>query len=168
MSRISTLSVLLPVVASITLAAGSCSREPASSSASADSDASLDLIEIGDLHGQAGDAEAARAALEEALALTRKQQRPELVALALALLACLPDGEAKVAESALADAGESDTPRVRLLLHQATGDRAHLEQAKRLLDEALSKVPAEYHEAMLTNVRLHRDIMKAWNEQTAS
>ena len=47
------------------------------------------------------------------------------------------------------------------LLWQATGDRAHLEESKRLLDEALGKVPAEYHEAMRTNLRLNREIMAA-------
>ena len=42
MPRTSTLSVLLPMAASITLAAGACSPKPASSSASADSDPTLD------------------------------------------------------------------------------------------------------------------------------
>ena len=37
--------------------------------------------------------------------------------------------------TALGDAGETgDSPRLRWLLHQATGDRAHLEEAKGLLD----------------------------------
>ena len=36
-------------------------------------------------------------------------------------------------------------------------------EAKRLLDEALAMVPAEYHEAMLTNVRVNREITAAWD-----
>ena len=43
--------------------------------------------------------------------------------------------------------------------------RAHLAEAKRLLDESLSKVPPEYHAAMLTNLRVNRDIMAACKEQ---
>jgi tetratricopeptide (TPR) repeat protein len=120
------------------------------------------LLQIGDVQRRAGDAEAARTALEEALALSREQDRRPQVALALALFACLPGGDAAVAVAALADAGEaSDSPRLRWLLFQATGDRAHLEAAKRLLDAALAKNPPEHHEAMLTNLRLHREIAEA-------
>jgi hypothetical protein len=50
----------------------------------------------------------------------------------------------------------------RYLLWRTTGDRAHLEEAKHLLDESLANVPEEYHEAMLTNLRLNREIMAAW------
>ena len=49
---------------------------------------------------------------------------------------------------------------------RATGDRAHLAGAKRLLDEALAKVPEEHHEAMRTNVRVHREIRAAWNAES--
>ncbi len=75
-------------------------------------------------------------------------------------------GGRPAAEAALADAGEiSDDPGVRLLLWEATGDRAHLEKAKRLLDESLANVPEEYHEAMLTNLRVNREITAACREQ---
>ena len=46
------------------------------------------------------------------------------------------------------------------------GDRAHLEEAKRLLDETLANVPVEHHEAMLTNLRVNREIMAAWNGES--
>ena len=127
------------------------------------------LIELGDLHRRAGDAEAARTALDEAVSLSREQGRPPQIALALAMLACLPDGDAGAAVTALGDAGETgDSPRLRWLLHQATGDRAHLAEAKRLLDESLGKVPVEYHESMLTSLRVNRDIVAAWEEHGAS
>jgi hypothetical protein len=55
-----------------------------------------------------------------------------------------------------------------LLLWKATGDRAHLEEAKRLLDESLANVPAECHEAMLTNLRGNREIMAAWKGESGA
>ena len=58
--------------------------------------------------------------------------------------------------------------RVRSLLFRATGDRAHLDEAKRLLDESLANVPEEYHESMLTNLRLNREIMAAWNGESGA
>jgi tetratricopeptide (TPR) repeat protein len=123
------------------------------------------LLEIGESQRRAGDATAARTALEEGLSLSREQGRAPEVEFALAVLACLAGGDTRAAEAALAEAGDTgDSPRVRWLLWQATGDRAHLEKAKRLLDEALAKVPAEHHEAMLTNLRVNREISAAARE----
>ena len=77
-------------------------------------------------------------------------------------LAGLPGGDAQAAVQALAEAGaEGDTAGVRWHLWLAAGDRAHLAAAKRLLDESLAKVPTEYHAAMLSNVRLNREITAA-------
>ena len=50
-------------------------------------------------------------------------------------------------------------------LYQVTGDSTHLDAAKQLLDESLSKVPETFHEAMLTNL-VNREIMAAWRERT--
>ena len=61
-----------------------------------------------------------------------------------------------------------DHREARFLLWKATGDRAHLEEAKRLLDESLANVPEEYHEAMLTNLRGNREIMAAWNGESGA
>ena len=70
---------------------------------------------------------------------------------------------------ALTEAGKiAHGPRIRSLLYRATRDRAHLAEAKRFLDEALSKIAQAYHDAMLTKVKRHRDIMKALSEQAAS
>ncbi len=126
------------------------------------------LLALGDFRARAGHAEAARAALDEALALASEQGRRAQVAQAQAHLACLPGAGAGAAASALAAlAGldeHEDTAALRWTLYRATGDRAHLAAAKRLLDETLAKVPAEHHDAMCTNIRAHREILAAAEE----
>ena len=123
------------------------------------------LIQVGELCGRAGDEARAREALEDAVALLRGQQRKGERAKALALLANLPGGEVAPALSALKEAGEGgNTAEVRYLLWQATGEAEHLAEAKRLLDHLVQHAPAESRASMLKNVRLHREIMKAWAE----
>ena len=56
---------------------------------------------------------------------------------------------------------ENVSAELRWLLFRATGDPAHLAAAKRLLDEALAKVPVEHHAAMLANLRVNREIERA-------
>jgi tetratricopeptide (TPR) repeat protein len=120
------------------------------------------LLEIGALRRRAGDADGARAALDEAVALVRNQRRPQELALGLALLACLPGGNAATAIAALATAGSGiDSPRVRFLLWEATRDRVHLVEAKRLLDHLVAHAPPAHRESMLANVSLHREIAEA-------
>ena len=84
-------------------------------------------------------------------------------------LALLQDGSTPEALTCLAE-NESriqaeDCMTARLLLWKATQDRAHLAEAKRLLDEALAKVPAEHHASMLANVRVNREIAAAAKAQ---
>jgi hypothetical protein len=50
---------------------------------------------------------------------------------------------------------------VRNLLWQATRDRAHLVEAKRLLDDLVAHAPPEDRESMLANVRTNREIVEA-------
>ena len=57
--------------------------------------------------------------------------------------------------------GAEERPEARLLLWKATGDRAHLEVAMRLLDDALWRVPDEHHESMCRNLRVNREILAA-------
>lgn len=105
---------------------------------------------------------AAYRVLEKALSLSRELGFESNVVGAQALLACLPGGDVDAAVAALTAAGEAgETREIRWLLYQATGDLAHLEKAKRLLDEALAKVPEEYHEGMLENVCVNREIAAA-------
>ena len=90
--------------------------------------------------------------------------------LALAELACLPDGDPAEALKALAAdearVGATDMTRCRFLLWQATGDRSHLEEAHRLLTFMLDHAPEEFRESMIENVPLHRDIMQAWESSS--
>jgi len=126
------------------------------------------LRQLGDIQRRAGDVEAARTALEEAGALSRDIGRTGSVALAEAMLACLPGADSEAAVLALSEIGEhGDSPQLRWLLHQATGDHSHLEQAKSLLDEQLAKVPEEFHEAMCTNLRVNRETLAAWRAHRA-
>ena len=63
--------------------------------------------------------------------------------------------------------GELDSATLRearYLLWRATGDVTHLAAAKRLLDEALGRVPAALHESMSTGILLHREILTACEE----
>jgi tetratricopeptide (TPR) repeat protein len=119
------------------------------------------LLALADLRRRAGDADGARCAAEEAVSLSRGHGRRAQAALGLALLAGLPGGDAHAADAELAEAGESDhSLRTRFLLWQATRDRADLAEAKRLLDDALAK-NVEHRDAMLANVRLHREVVAA-------
>lgn len=107
-----------------------------------------------------------RTLLEESLELTRQQARAEDSALILALLARLPGGDAEAASRALAELGaDGDAVQVRWNLWLATRDREHLAATKRMLDSGLAKIPAEHHAAMLSNVRLNREIMAAWRAE---
>ena len=121
------------------------------------------LVAIGDLRRRAGDADAARAALDEALALARAQEDKPKAAHCLALLANLPGGDAQAVVAAAAEAGDlgEHALPVRLLLWQATRDRAHLAEAKRLLDFRVEHAPPECRGPMLANVRIHREIVAA-------
>jgi hypothetical protein len=84
-------------------------------------------------------------------------------------LACLPDGDVADALRAF----ESYEDRLRLdearevhyLLFRVTGDRAHIVEAKRLLDEAAAPLDDESRLSMRTNVRLNREILAAWKKE---
>jgi len=96
---------------------------------------------------------------------------PGTETLARGELACLPGGDTADALAALAENDERLTAEERLnarwLLFRATGDRAHLEEAKRLLDESVAHVDEETRTSMLTNLRVNGEIMAAWAEHGA-
>ena len=50
---------------------------------------------------------------------------------------------------------------IQEMVSQHDFDPAYLREARRLLDELLSKNPKEHHESMLTNVRVNREIVAA-------
>jgi tetratricopeptide (TPR) repeat protein len=72
-------------------------------------------------------------------------------------------GPVDLAGTATADWDERGLGAAELayILWQATHDPAHLAEAKRLLDDLVAHAPPEYRESMLTNVRLHREIVAA-------
>ncbi|MBD3348063.1 MAG: hypothetical protein GF400_02565 [Candidatus Eisenbacteria bacterium] len=134
----------------------------------------VDLAEqflLGALRAAGGDAEAGRASLIVASDLAGEIGVPGTETLARCHLAVLPGGDAEDAISAFTERAERLYARERLearwLLFRATGDAAHLTEAKRLLDEATANVDEETRASMLENLRLNREIMSAWRETSA-
>jgi serine/threonine protein kinase/tetratricopeptide (TPR) repeat protein len=126
-------------------------------------------LALGSLRAAAGDEEGGRKSLAAARDLANELGFPGHEALARCELALLPGGEPADALAAYAEHEErldaGDRRSARLLLFRATGDRVHLEEAKRLLDDALSKVPEDYHDSMCQNVRVNREILEAWKAE---
>jgi len=84
-------------------------------------------------------------------------------------LACLLGGDAADALAVFVENDErlaaEERREARWLLFRATGDRAHLDEAKRLLDESMTHVDDDTRESMCTNLRVNREILAAWKEQ---
>ncbi len=107
--------------------------------------------------------------LRDAAAMAEELGYPSIQLLAKARLANLAsDDRASAVAAALAalttcEAGASSASAMeaRFLLWQATGDRAHLSEAKRRLDFLVAHAPPQDRESMLTKVRLHREIAEA-------
>ena len=120
------------------------------------------LFHLGTYRRRAGDPAGARAALEEAAALS--EEAPGGVGgLARVYLACRCDADAEAARNAWRSAAPGEhAMHVRYLLWALTQEAEHLQEAKRLLDHRVEHSPPEFREAMLTKVRLHRKILDAW------
>jgi tetratricopeptide (TPR) repeat protein len=125
------------------------------------------LLQYGALLARLERADEARAHLEEALAMATESGSPSARVLSLVHLALLDGGHPAKAIEALRE----DTKRLehgscmeaRFLLYKATGDKQHLEAAHDLLTFFVEHAPEQYRETTLTNVKLHRGIMAAWN-----
>jgi hypothetical protein len=106
-----------------------------------------------------------RAALEAARELAARNGFPDVETLACCELALQPGGDLSVAiASFTANEARLDVAvrrEARFLLWKATGDRMHLAEAKRLLDEAVAGVPDDVRESMLANLRGNRAIAEA-------
>jgi tetratricopeptide (TPR) repeat protein len=126
------------------------------------------LRAVGSL-GPAGDGARARDSLVAARDLAAEIGKPGVETLARCELACLADGDVTAAVTAFTEHEDrldaAERRGARLLLFRATGDRTHLERAKRLLDEFLAANPPEHHETMCRNVRVNREILAAWREE---
>ncbi len=125
-------------------------------------------LALGTLRAAAGDAEGAQSSLDAARDLAATIGAPGYETLARCELACLHGGDAAAALAAFTEHEDRLSAAERLvarhLLWKATGDRAHLEEAKRLLDESVAHVDEETRQSMLTNLRLNREIMAACKE----
>ena len=110
--------------------------------------------------------DAAREILENAIAKARDARLPGPLALATALRATLPGGDPARALEVLEASAErlpaAAKMAARFHLWEATGDRAQLEAAHRLLLAARDHAPEPYRTPMLADVPLHRAIVDAW------
>ena len=131
--------------------------------------ASATHLALGSLRAAAADADTARASFTAALALASDHGFSGLETLARCELALLPGGVLDAALDALRahehDLNEGQLRQARWLLWRATGDRAHLDEAKRLLDEVVAHVDDETRTSMLGNLRLNREIVAAWRAE---
>jgi hypothetical protein len=123
-------------------------------------------IAIGVRHLEQGAADAARSELSEAQRYAAEHDLPDLQMEAAAHLALLPGADAADAEELLARLEDRLGGRTRRLAHwllwRTTSDESHLQEAHRLLDEALGLVPEEFREAMVEGVPLNHGIAEAW------
>jgi tetratricopeptide (TPR) repeat protein len=117
------------------------------------------------------DGAGAIAHLEEALALARKVDAPGTILLATVHRARLPGGDMAAGLAVLEKQAERVSHDTKMeatfRLWELTQDKAHLEEAHRLLCYARDHTPEDCRASMLENVPLHRDIMKAWEEHGA-
>jgi hypothetical protein len=115
-----------------------------------------------------GDTDEAVSRLDEALALARESRNPGTILTATIARAGLPDGDVEAAVAALVEHEEGLEHRVkmnaRFRLWELTRDRAHLDEAHRLLEHLRDHAPDEDREMLIANVPLHRDIMLAWEK----
>ncbi len=130
------------------------------------------LTKLGALLADMDRAQEAWACLAEALDLAQKVDDAAVVVRAAGHLALLPGSDATAARAALAAhegrlelAGKMEAD---FLLWRASRDCAHLAEAKRLLDFLVEHAPADCRESMLTNVRLHREILAAWQAESGA
>ncbi len=123
------------------------------------------LYELSEFDRRRGNPVAAVARLEEARDLARQASSRALLALATARLAgsACTDVARALAVYAESEAHLDVAQRMqaRFLLFEASGDRTHLREAKRLLDALVDHAPADCRDSMRTVVRLHREIAAA-------
>ena len=126
-------------------------------------------LALGALDVGRGETEDGRASLVVARDIAAETDDPGIETLARCHLAGLPGGDPRDAIAAFSEHEPRLDAEERLeahwLLFRATGDRVHLEAAKRRLDAALADVDGTTRESMLENLRPHRDIAAAWDER---
>ncbi|MHC4579797.1 MAG: tetratricopeptide repeat protein [Planctomycetota bacterium] len=127
------------------------------------------LVSLGRAELKHGDHKSAVAHLDEALTLAREANAPGTILMATVYRARLSGGDVEAALAALEEHEErvwhTGKMEARFRLWELTKDKTHLAEAKRLLDFAVEHSPEDCRTSMIENVPLHRDIMKAWEEQ---
>ncbi|MHC4974795.1 MAG: protein kinase domain-containing protein [Planctomycetota bacterium] len=125
------------------------------------------LLLLGTLAADRGDLESARARVAEARALADELNHGETIVLATARALRLDGGDAEAASNTMSTyetrVSHKARMEIRFLLWQATKDRAHLEEAHRLLSHLIDHSPDDCRETMVENVTLHREIQRAWD-----
>ena len=128
-------------------------------------------LALGSLRAAARSGTGGRESLTAARDLARELDFPVQETLARCELALLPGGDAEDALEAFAEfEGRLEAAERRdahYLLFRATGDLAHLEEAKRLLDESVVILGDETRQRVLTTLRVPREIMAAWQGEPA-
>jgi tetratricopeptide (TPR) repeat protein len=123
------------------------------------------LLLVGRLRTMAGAVKAARAAFAEAGDLARELDLPGERVLAAAHLAALPGGDVTTACMEFFERERrleiGDRMEARLLLYHATGDVAHVREARKLLDHVVRHAPPERRDALIAEVPLHRGVATA-------
>jgi len=129
------------------------------------------LVRMGTVEHEAGNDASAGDHFAEALAVGREVGDCSVLLLATIHAARLPGGDVAASRATLAEFEKRSFHWVRLDAHfrlwELTGDRAHLGEAKRLLDFAVEHAPEEHRASMLEHVPLHREIARAWDEHGA-
>jgi len=125
------------------------------------------LVAIGRLHLAHGNPEKAREELDEALRVATEMGALRSITLATTYRSLLPGGEPSAAALEEHDGalGAPDRMKARFALFRATGDEAHIEAAKGLLDGLRDHAPEESRESMIANVPLYREILEAWRDR---
>jgi len=131
---------------------------------------SRSLARMGALRLQQDRPNEARPLLDEAYELAKKIHTPDPVVMAAAYLTRV-GGDPATARAAFDEyAGRlrvHDEMEARFVLWQATKDPEQLEAAHRLHTLQIENAPEECREAMLENVRLHREIAEAFAAHAA-
>jgi tetratricopeptide (TPR) repeat protein len=130
------------------------------------------LVDLARVEGARGATESAAAHLDEALALARETHTPGTILAATIEQARLSGGDLDAALTALEEheerVGHAGRMEARFRLWELTKDKAHLEEAYRLLRHARDHAPEDCRTSMVENVPLRRDIMQAWEEHGAA
>jgi hypothetical protein len=117
-----------------------------------------------EVRAEGGAPDAARADLQEALELARRHDLKRAETLACCRLATLPGGDPTEALATYArhEAHLENDARCEALylLWRGTGDRAHIEAARELLEEALAPLDPD-ERARVSRMRLSRGILAA-------